>query len=99
MCKFLLRDFLINYNFKKAKDDNEGGFNTAIIRIYLSETNLNDWFEFGIYDFDRIGNKILRITKVFNKTLLDKVVTSYFYDEDENKFSIILASSSERSED
>ena len=98
MCNFLLRDFLINYNFKKAKDENEGGFNTSIIRIYLSETNFNDWFEFGIYDFDRIGNKILRLNKVLSKEILEKVVTTYYYDDEEKKFCIILASSAERGE-
>lgn len=45
--------FIETYNFRKTNEDSI--YNTKIIRVYFSD-NIDDWFEFGVYDFDSKKN-------------------------------------------
>ena len=91
MCRMLLKDFLINYNFRKYSSD-EKVFDTSDVRIYLSETNFDDWIQFGMYDFDSIKNKVLRIETALNNKILERSVSTYYYDVDDEVFCIVLLS-------
>lgn len=85
-----LIEFLLNYNFRAETRGKEGGFGTRIVRIYLSESNLSDWIEYGLYDFDSENSKKQRIAFSLNKELINKKINYYYYDEEEEVFSIFL---------
>lgn len=72
-----LRDFLKLYNFRYFYNDKE---NTQIIRIYTEFPE--EWFEFGVYDFDYSDEKRDSLVEQFlNKDLLDREVVSINYDD------------------
>ena len=79
----------MKYNFRKKSNDVKV-FDTAIIKIYLSEGNLDDWVEIGLYDFDNYKNKSIRLEKTLNIRLLGRRISYFNYDEDEEIFSIFL---------
>ncbi len=83
-----LIEFLLNYNFRKPTKEGNG-FNTSIIRIYLSD-NLDDWIEYGLYDFDSNESKKNRIICSLNKKLINKRIHYYYFDDDDEVFSIFL---------
>lgn len=84
-----LIDFLLKYNFRKPNETGNG-FYTKIVRIYLSEVNLDDWIEYGLYDFGGEDSKKNRIIYSLNKNLAERKVSYYCYDELEEVFSIFL---------
>lgn len=90
MKNITFRQFINTFNFRYIRDV-DGNLNnmandTRIIRIHLSwlgEYSYDDWFEFGIYDFDSL--KMKRIESIFSKDLLDSYVQSisFVYNNDE----------------
>lgn len=89
MDNITLIEFLLKYNFRKPTKEGNG-FNTNIVRIYLSEKSLDDWIEFGLYDFDSENNKRNRIKFSLNKNLIERTISYYYYDDEEEVFSIFL---------
>lgn len=75
-----LIEFLLKYNFRRPTKEGNG-FDTNIVRIYLSEKNVDDWIEFGLYDFDSENNKQNRIRFSLNKELIERKISYYYYDE------------------
>lgn len=71
-----LKEFLSLYNFRRI-DEERMDFNkydTDIVRIIYGDS-MNDYFEFGIYDFG--GDTEKRIARVLSKELLDCPVDSF----------------------
>lgn len=75
-----LIEFLLKYNFRRPTKEGNG-FDTNIVRIYLSEKNVDDWIEFGLYDFDSENKKQNRIRFSLNKELIERKISYYYYDE------------------
>ena len=73
--------FIKTYNFRNNVD------NTKTIRVYLS-INFDDWFEFGVYDYD--SQKQVRCMSVLNKRILDSTISSFYYDTENDVFSVFL---------
>ena len=45
-----------------------------------------------MYDFDSIKNKVLRIETALNNKILERSVSTYYYDVDDEVFCIVLLS-------
>ena len=91
MEKLNLKNFLIRYNFRKAPNEYENAdFLSETIRIYIDDENEDNWFEFGVYNYDSLEEKIKRLDSALNKELLDRQVTLVEYNEDIEKICVVL---------
>lgn len=91
MEKLNLKNFLIRYNFRKAPNEYENAdFLSETIRIYIDDENEDNWFEFGVYNYDSLEEKIKRLDSALNKELLERQVTLVEYNEDIEKICVVL---------
>lgn len=77
MKNMTFEQFLLTYNFREPLPNDK--YDTQIIRIHLPDKedyHLDEWFEFGIYNFDRGVDILKRIKKIFNEDILKSYVYS-----------------------
>ena len=93
MKSITLKEFLLRYNFRKPTEKNDLElFSTNTVRIYKDqESDINDWIVYGLYDFSSMQKKIERLDSSLNKELLNREVSYYYFDEDEEIFCIFLS--------
>lgn len=93
MKSITLKEFLLRYNFRKPTEKNDLElFSTSTVRIYKDqESDINDWIVYGLYDFSSMQKKIERLDSSLNKELLNREVSYYYFDEDEEIFCIFLS--------
>lgn len=93
MKNITLKEFLLRYNFRRPLEKNNIElFSTSIVRIYKDQDkDIDDWIEYGLYDFSSMQKKTERLDSSLNKELLDREVSYYYFDEDEEIFCIFLS--------
>lgn len=79
-----LVDFLSVHNFRDFHNDRE---DSKIVRI---RSDVDMWFEFGMYDFYGEQQSINFIKSVINKKILEKEVTSVSYNDTAEVLEIYL---------
>lgn len=94
MKNITLKEFLLRYNFRRPLEtkNNIEVFSTSTVKIYKDpEEDIDDWIVYGLYDFSSMQKKINRLDTSLDKELLDREVSYYYYDEDEEIFCIFLS--------
>lgn len=82
MKNITFEQFLLTYNFRLSDgtQNSDGAWNSQTIRVHIPQKDLSydtsDWFEFGIYHFDRGVDILKRIRKIFNEDILKSYVYS-----------------------
>lgn len=76
--KITFEQFVQLYDFRSGSSYLED-YNTKIIRIHYGNKS-DDWFEFGIYDWD--SNKLSRIHKILDKRICNSYIDYCTCDEE-----------------
>ena len=87
-------DFIRVFCFRYARRLENGSYedDTDIIRIYLPDCDNgnSEWFEFGIYDYDRDTSVLERIKRIFSKEILNSYVSTVCLDQETNTVRVYL---------